>query len=277
VERNVVDAEASSLPETLRVADGRTVTVAGDRKVRLATAGAAVERDEMGLFRRILQAFANPNLAYLLLTLATLGLIYELASPGIGVAGVAGVVSLLLALFSLAMLPVNVVGLLLLGVAVALFAAELFAPGIGGFAFGGAGVLVLAGLFLFDEAQGVSVDLAVALPAAVVMGGLAVVAGRLVARSHRAPVTASGPGLLVGQVVTVRDVHSGSGRPATGRTFADGTWWKLRSAGPPLVRGAPAKVRELDGLTLVVEPLPSADATRETPTHETPGPEREDS
>jgi len=256
VERDVVDAVASSLEEALRVADGRTVTVAGERDVEVSTAGAAVERADMGLFRRILQTLANPNLAYLLLTLATLGLIYELASPGVGIAGVAGAVCLLLALFSLAILPVNIAGVLLLAVAAALFAAELFAPGIGGFAFGGAAVLVLSALFLFDDAQGVSVDLAVALPTAVVVALLAVVAGRLVAKSHRAPVTASGPGQYLDHVVTVRDVGRGPEPGRTGRTFTEGTWWNVRSTGEPLAAGTRARVVGMDGLTLLVEPLP---------------------
>jgi membrane-bound serine protease (ClpP class) len=272
VERDVVDAGASSLEEALRVADGRTVTVAGNRDVEVSTAGAAVERADMGLFRRILQTLANPNLAYLLLTLATLGLIYELASPGVGIAGVAGAVCLLLALFSLAILPVNIAGLLLLAVAAALFAAELFAPGIGGFAFGGAAVLVLAALFLFDDAQGVSVDLAVALPTAVVMAVLAIVAGRLVARSYRAPVTASGPGRFVDHLVTVRDVGPGPDPGRTGRAFTEGTWWNVRSTGEPLVTGARARVVGQDGLTLLVEPLPPDDPDRQTPDGETEKP-----
>lgn len=256
VKWDVVDAEASSLEDVLRAADGRTVTVAGDRETQLSTAGAAVERADMGLLRRILQTLANPNLTYLLLTLATLGLIYELASPGVGVAGVTGAVSLLLALFGIAILPVTVAGLLLLAVAAALLAAELFAPGIAGFAFGGAGVLVLAALFLFDDAQGVSVDLAVAVPSAVVMAVLAVVAGRLVARSQRAPVTASGPGQLLDQVVTVRRIDRAPEPSGRGRVFTEGTWWDARSTGEPLVVGARAKVVGRDGLTLLVEPLP---------------------
>jgi membrane-bound serine protease (ClpP class) len=269
VEQDVVDAEAPSLEQALRIADGRTVTVAGDRDVEVSTADAAVERADMGLFRRILQTLANPNLAYLLLTLATLGLIYELASPGVGIAGVAGAVCLLLALFSLAILPVNIAGLLLLALAAALFAAELFAPGLGGFAFGGAFVLVLAALFLFDEAQGVSVDIAVALPTAVVMALLAVVAGRLVARSHRAPVTASGPGQYLGHVVTVRDVGPEGEPGRMGRAFTEGTWWNVRSTGEPLAAGTRARVVGQDGLTLLVEPILPADSDAKTPDGET--------
>ena len=89
---------------------------------------------------------ADPNIAFLLLTLGTLGLLYELASPS-AVAGTIGATCLLLALFGLSVLPVNAVGVLLLLLSAALFVGELAAPGTARFAFGGGVVLVLAGLF----------------------------------------------------------------------------------------------------------------------------------
>ena len=252
LELGVVDARASSLDGALEAADGRTVTVAGDREVTVDTAGAAVVRHDMGLFRKALQVLADPNIAFLLMTIGTLGLIYELASPGIGVGGVAGATALLLALFSLSVLPVTAVGLLLLAVAMALFVAEAFAPGVAGFAFGGAVVLVLSALFLFDDAEGISVDLMAAVPIAVLAAVAAVVAGRIVVRTRHQPSRASGADVLIGRTVTVRQAD---GR--TGRTFAEGAWWTLRSTGPPLRPGMQAEVRELDGLDLVVDPLTS--------------------
>jgi membrane-bound serine protease (ClpP class) len=247
----VVQAEESSLADALQAVDGRTVTVAGERSVTLRTAGALVVRADMGLLRRILQALADPNIAFLLLTLGTLGLIYELATPGIGVAGATGATALLLALFSLSVLPVNVVGLLLLVVGVGLFVAELFAPGVAGFAVGGAVVLVLSALFLFDDAQGVRVDPRVVLPTAVLTALATVAAGRVVLRTRSQPSTTSGADLFTGRTVTVREADG-----TTGRTFTEGAWWSVRSTGLPLHAGEPARVECLDGLVLVVEPLP---------------------
>jgi membrane-bound serine protease (ClpP class) len=246
----VVDARASSLAAALEAAHGRTVTVASDEQVTVRTAGAALVRYDLGLFRRILQGLADPNIAFLLLTVGTLGLIYELATPGIGVAGVTGAIALLLALFSLSVLPVNVVGLLLLAVAAALFVAELFAPGVAGFAFGGAVVLVLAAVFLFDDAEGVAVDPAAALPTAVVAAVAALLAGRLVVRTRRMPSTSTGADVFTGRTVTVREADG-----PTGRTFTEGAWWSVRSTGSPLRPGVQARVVALDGLVMLVDPL----------------------
>jgi membrane-bound serine protease (ClpP class) len=258
LELGVVDAAAPSLADALVAADGLTVIVAPERETTVRTAGAAVVRYDMGLLRRFLQVLADPNIAFLLLTLGTLGLIYELATPGVGVAGATGAVALLLALFSLSVLPVNAVGLLLLAVAAGLFVAELFAPGVAGFAFGGAVVLVLAALFLFDDTEGVSVDLMAVLPTAVVAAAAAVLAGRLVLRTRTQPSVASGTDLLTGQTLTVRTAEPDG---TTGRAFAEGAWWTVRSTGPPLRVGEAVRVREVDELVLVVEPLQRKEQT----------------
>jgi len=256
LELGVVEARASSLDAALEAADGRQVTVAGERQVTVATAGASVERHDLGLLRQILQTLADPNIAFLLLTLGTLGLIYELATPGVGVAGATGATALLLALFSLSVLPVNIVGLLLLAVAMGLFIAELFVPGVAGFAFGGAVVLVLSAVFLFDGAEGVAVDLTAALPLAVVMFVAAVFAGRVAFRTRHRPSTATGVDIFTGRSVPVREAEG-----TTGRSFAEGAWWSIRSVGPPLQVGSTVRVVEIDGLVLVVDPAtPDGDA-----------------
>lgn len=254
VRLGVVDGMASSLQQALSQVDGRTVHMGGGRTAILHTSGAQIVRDDWGLLRQVQQVLANPNLAYLLLMLGMLGILYELASPGIGVAGIIGAVSLVLALFSLAVLPVNAAGLLLLAIAAGLFVAELFAPGVAGFAVGGGVVLVLAAVFLFDEAQGVRVNPSVALPTAVVVVVLAIIAGRLVYRTRHGT-AASGTAALIGR--TARLEQSEGDR---GRIFMDGAWWEARSAGVALETKQHVRVVAVDGLTLLVEPL-SQDAS----------------
>jgi membrane-bound serine protease (ClpP class) len=249
LEIGAVDARATSLAGALNEADGMTVTVAGDREVVVRTAGAAVERYDFGKLRTVLQFLADPNIAFLLLTLGTLGLVYELATPGIGVAGATGVTALLLALFSLSVLPVNAVGLLLLAVAAALFIAEVLAPGVGGFGFGGAVILVLAAVFLFDDAEGAAVDLTAALPLAVVVFVATLLAGRVAVKTRHAPSIMTGADVFTGRPVPVREATGTSGR-----TYTEGAWWTLRSIGPPLRAGGTARVVAVDGLVLVVDP-----------------------
>lgn len=252
LEIGAVDLVTRPLTELLEEVDGRTVEVADDQTVTLVTAGAVLDEADMGLFRQIQQFLADPNLAFLFLSVGTLGLIYELANPGLGAAGIVGVILIILALFGIAVLPVNVVGLLLFGVAVALFIAELFAPGVGIAAAGGTVALLMSGIFLFRGAPGFEVGLGVLVPIVAVVGGAVILAGRLVVRARRSVSTTTGEGRFIGRVVSVDHITEEPGG-RRGMTFVEGAWWSVRGAGPALQQGESVVVG-MDGLTLLVEP-----------------------
>ncbi|HVM19092.1 MAG TPA: nodulation protein NfeD [Egibacteraceae bacterium] len=251
LEVGAIDLVADSLPAVLDEIDGQTVTLdPGDEEVTLATAGAELVDYEMPWTRRLLQTLADPQLAFLFLSVGSLALLYELASPGGVVGGVIGAIMIVLAFFALSVLPVNIVGVLLLVLAVALFVAELFVPGVGVFAGGGALALVVAGLFLFDQPTGVGLDLTFLIPIGVLVGLTAVFIGRIAWRARKAPVyTGTGGGRMVGAVGTVRLVDRESVR-----VFVEGSLWKARSSGPELSMGQKVRVVEMEGIELIVEP-----------------------
>ena len=257
IEVGAVDLLADDRADLLRALDGRRVELADDEVVTLRTADAATTPFEMSAVRRLLQALADPNLAYLFISLGTLGLIYEVASPGAGLGGILGGILLVLGFFSLSVLPVDVVGLLLLALALGLFIAEAFAPGIGVFAAGGVVSLVLAGLFLFQRSTGLGVDLTFLLPVPVIAGGLAVAIGRFAWRAQRRPPIGGPAGTVVGQRGEVRGVDDG-----TAEVLVDGALWRAR-AQEPLRVGQQVRVVARDGLTLVVEPVGADDASLE--------------
>jgi membrane-bound serine protease (ClpP class) len=126
---DVVDLLARDRGSLLRSLDGGRVAVGPDGTLTLRTADASVVEHDMGPLRVLLQALAHPNLAFLFLSIGTLALIYELASPGMGLGGVIGVIMLSLGLVALSVLPVNLAGLLLLGLAAALFVGEVLTGG----------------------------------------------------------------------------------------------------------------------------------------------------
>lgn len=244
----VVDVLASSTTELLDAIDGTAVTVGPeDREVVLRTAGAAIDDDDLGVLRTIQQFLADPNVAFLLLSVGTLGLIYELASPGIGVGAGVGVSFIVVALFGLAVLPVNIVGIAFLLLAALLFVVEVLAPGIGIAAGGGVLALILSAVFLVRDAPGIEVSLAVVLPGAVVLGLATVGAGRLAVRVRSEPSSTTGAGALLGQRAIVRDVR---GRPAV---HVAGTWWNARiDDGAAPAPGTTVRVTGMDGLDLIV-------------------------
>src|SRR5215471_15958094 len=121
--KNVVDIVAKDVDDLLAQADGKKVEVDGHEQT-LALKGARVERFEMGLKQKIINALSDPNIAYLLLMAGILGLYMEFSHPGVVFPGVAGAIALLLALTSFQLIPINYAGLALMVLGVALLVGE---------------------------------------------------------------------------------------------------------------------------------------------------------
>lgn len=245
LEEGVIDLIARDLDDLLAQIDGRTVEVGG-MPVELMTAGAVPEIYEMSTLRRILARIADPNLALLFLSIGTLAVVYEAANPGLGFAGIAGVILILLGFFALSVLPVRVAGVALLVLAIALFVGEIFVPGVGVLAAGGTIALLLAGLFLFE--RDVAVSAPVLWPAALVLGITTAIASRAAVAARIRPAT-SGPETLVGRTATI------VGDDDNWTVFLDGAWWNARPANGSLRSGETARVVAVDGLNLIVEPV----------------------
>ena len=155
---NLIDLRADNLESLLEAIDGREVTLASGRTVVLGTSGATVQTVDMTGFERFLHTLSDPNIAYILLTLATIGLITEITSPGLIFPGVVGGISLILAFYSLGVLDANWGGVALIVLAVGLFIAEYFTTSFGGFTAGGIAALVFGSIILFSSTPGVSVS-----------------------------------------------------------------------------------------------------------------------
>lgn len=241
----VVDLIADDIDALLEALDGRRVKLANGSEVTLNTADAPIDRFELRGFRSFLQWLADPNIAFMFMSIGTLGILYELSNPGMGGAGIVGVILIILALFSLSVLPVSAVGGLLILLAAGLFIAEVFAPGIGVFAAGGTVALILGGVFLFRGS--LEVDLSFLLPVALTAGGTALVIGRFAWRTRNLR-SRSGMELLIGNSAVIRTIEGGDAR-----VFLEGAWWTAR-ADRPLAVGQQVKVVGMDNLVLVVEP-----------------------
>ena len=121
------------------------------RRVVLSTTDARVVPIDMTLRQRVLSAVAHPNIAYLLLSLGTLGLTIELWSPGAMLPGVVGGVALLLAFFAFSVLPVNYAGLLLILFGLLLLVLEIKVTSYGLLTAGGLVSLLFGSMILMDS------------------------------------------------------------------------------------------------------------------------------
>jgi membrane-bound serine protease (ClpP class) len=103
----------------------------------------------MSLVESFLHAISDPNIAYILLSIGSIGIIAEIYSPGAFFPGIIGAISLLLAFYSLGVLDARWGGILLILLAFGLFIGEVLTTSFGLFTAGGITALVLGSLILF--------------------------------------------------------------------------------------------------------------------------------
>lgn len=242
LERGVIEHLVPDTAALAAAADGRTVSVDGTER-RLDLADPRIETVEPSLVTRILSVLANPNVALLMMTLGFYGLLYELASPGLG-PGVPGAILLLLGLYSLNTLPVNYAGLALVLLGLLLFAVEAFSPSFGIAGLGGVAAFGIGAAILIDtEAAAFQIEPGVIIALTVLTGAVvALLLATVVGTRRQAPRESSGE--MVGASAEVLKWKNGAGR-----VRAHGELW--RAVGPEdLAPGERARVTHADGLTL---------------------------
>ena len=158
LEYNLINLRADSLESLISQINGWNVTLASGEEVIIDTTDYASTRNEMNDIEKFLQTISDPNIAYILLTLATIGLITEISSPGLVLPGVAGGISLFLAFYSLGVLNAYWGGIALILLAMGLFITEYFTHSYGLLTAGGVASLVMGSLILFSESPGIEVN-----------------------------------------------------------------------------------------------------------------------
>jgi len=244
----LVDLLASDVPELLRKLDGRTVTRFDGTKVTLKTTDARVVPIEMNLRQRLLSAIAHPNVAYILLSLGTLGLTIELWSPGAVLPGVAGGLCLLLAFFAFQILPVNYAGLLLMLFGLLLLMLEVKITSYGLLTAGGLASLLFGSMILMDSSvPELQLSLRLVLPIVFGLASIVVFLVRLaVASQRRQPVT--GVTGMIGEFgYALTSIEPGR----VGRVATHGEIWRAIASGP-IAEGDRLRITHVDGLTVTV-------------------------
>ncbi len=250
--QNVIDFVAADLPALLEAIDGYVTT---PKNLTLHTAGAPLNEVGMGWVQRFLHAIANPDIAYILMTIGILGIILEFSTPGLGVSGIAGVIALLLAFYSFQVLPVSLVGVALVVLAMILYLAEIKIQSHGILGIGGTAALIAGGLLLFDaSASFLKVSWPVLIVAAAIVLVFFMVVIRAVARAMRRP-PATGVESLVGATGVVI-----SPLDPQGQVRLHGETWRARTEEGELLKDEPVKVLRSEGLTLVVRRMTESDA-----------------
>lgn len=245
----VIDVVAKDVPDLLRQLDGRKVNVLGVERT-LNITGARIVTMEPDWRSRLLSVIADPSIAYLLMLAGTFGIFFEFSNPGFVLPGVAGAISLLLALFAFQVLPISYAGLGLIILGIVFMAGEVFiAPGFGVLGIGGIAAFVIGSVMLIHtDIPGYGVPWSVIVPAAFASALFIFFAVGMALKARSRPVV-SGREELIGDIGEVQEDFDGK----DGWARVHGETWRIKSK-QSLRRGQRVRVVHMDGLILDVEP-----------------------
>jgi membrane-bound serine protease (ClpP class) len=243
-----VDSKQNDETAFLSALDGRLLRNGPGQQVLVHTKGAPVEDAGLGPAAALLHSLVDPNVAFLLFLFGVAGIVYEIVHPGIGVGGVAGALSLIVALLMFQALPVQLGGLALIALGIGLFVLDLKLAGHAFLSVFGVISLVLGGLLLYQPGSGARVHPLVLVAVVACVTALFLVVARSVMAARRSP-PVTGTDALIGVAGTVTSALGPSGR-----VRAAGLEWRARSRdGSALPVGTEVVVVGLDGLTMEVE------------------------
>ncbi|MDD4859037.1 MAG: nodulation protein NfeD [Dehalococcoidales bacterium] len=243
----VIDMVAPDLKTLVTMLDGRKVTMLGGAEVTLQTQGAILFTNQMKLIEDFLYTIADPNIAYLLLSLASAGIMVEIFNPGLIFPGVVGAISLLLAFYALGVLPVNWAGVLLIFLAVGMFVAEAFVPGFGLLAGGGIISLIIGSLILFKGASPLfQVNPWLIATVTIILSALIIFVVSRAVTIHRKQAT-TGKEELPGKTAVARTALK-----PDGIVFFKGERWEAVSDSGRIESGEEVVISRVDGLILHV-------------------------
>jgi len=244
LELKAIDLTAADLAELLVKLDGRDVN---GRKLK--TAGATIAEIPMSWREVVFQRLWTPEVMFILMLVAMYGVIGELSNPGVILPGVMGSIALVLALYMSSTLPVNVAGLALMGLAIALFIIDVYAPTHGVLTAGGVVAFLIGSLMLFDHSDpAFRLSLGAIIPATIVTAAFFVFIVGKGWRAQRLPAKLGKESMLgkKAKAVTPIDSHAG-------KVLVDGEYWSAVSDSP-IEPGRPVDITAIHGLTLSVTP-----------------------
>jgi membrane-bound serine protease (ClpP class) len=253
LKQQVIDIVATSEDDLLKQINGKNiVTAAGPRL--LHTASAHIQYLEMGFGEKILDIIGDPNIAYILLLIGLFGSLFELYNPGSIFPGIIGVISLILAFYSMHSLPINYAGVALIVFAVILFLLEIKIASHGLLAIGGILSMILGSMILIRADPGmafvrISKSVIVSSVAVSALFFLSIIGLGLRAQRHR-PVT--GLEGLIGE-----SGESLEPLAPIGSVRVHGERWTAEAVGDHIESGVKIRVIKMQNLKLFVEQLKS--------------------
>ena len=248
LKENVVDLISPNLEDLLDKIDGREVTTESGSFI-LSTKDAKIINVDMNFQQELLNILSDPNIAYILFMLGFYGLLFELYNPGSIFPGVVGVISLVLAFYSMQTLPINYAGLALIVFAIILFVLEIKIVSHGILTVGGVISLIMGSIMLINvdsslEVVHISWQIIAAVVILTVLFFLFAI-GFGIKAQRRKPTTGA-EGILDETGETITDMNP------DGQVKVHGEIWRAESLDGNLEKGAKIIVAGISNLKLKI-------------------------
>jgi membrane-bound serine protease (ClpP class) len=246
LDHGLIDFTASSVTDLLVKAEGRKVAK-HDRETTLVLKGTRLDAYGMSAAQRLLAVLSHPNIAYLLMIFGFLGLYVEITHPGTVAPGVIGALCLLLAFYSLSILPVNYAGLALILLGIVLLILEIKITSYGALTVGGLASFIIGSLMLVDSpVPELRISMALIFTLTAVVAVVVIFLTQRVIKAHQAKVVTGEEGLVGETGEATSDVHT------DGKVFLHGEYWDAHSEAP-IPAGSRIRVLAVEGMKLKVE------------------------
>ena len=248
VKEKVVDFIARDLDDLLVKLDGKKINI-NSKDVILNTKGADIINIGLTPSQKLLNIIIHPQIAYILMLLGFVGLLFEVTHPGVGFPGIAGLICLILAFYAFNVIPINYAGLALIILGIILFIAETLTPTFGLLTLGGLTCMVLGSLMLVKSPFGaMRISLKVILPFVISIAGITIFLLGTVLRTHIKKIKTGKEG-LIGQTATAIGPFKNRGK-----IFVHGEIWQARNISKTKInKNDDVTIQEIKGLTLYVK------------------------
>ena len=246
LECNLIDLRADNLEDLISQINGSEVVLANGEEITIDTTGYKVTRNEMSAIEKFLQVISNPNVAYILFTLASIGLITEISNPGMVFPGIIGGISLFLAFYSMGVLNAYWGGIALILLAIGLFIAEYFTASFGLLTTGGVVSLVAGSLILFSHSPGVEVNRKLIAGVTIATAAFCIfVIGAIIRGQRRRKAT--GTEGMIGKIAIAKTPLD-----PTGTVQSEGELWTAVTEGTKITPGEEVIINKVETLKLWV-------------------------
>lgn len=246
LQNKIIEYVCKDIDEIIKKLNGKKIKRFSNGETKIILTNPKIKWVEMNWRQKFLSLLADPNMTFILLGLAMLGIFFELSNPGLILPGIVGAVCLILFFFSVQILPINLAGIFFIILAMILFILEAKIQSYGMLALGGILSMIIGGLMLINAPpEEMKVSLSVLIPVSIVLSILTVFLLTLAIKAHRMKPSTGDKGLTGKIGIAKTDIKR------QGKVFVFGELWDAFSD-EDISQGEEVIVEKAEGLKLYV-------------------------